>query len=121
MGFDIARGLPLPTLVLHAARGEQRRLADELVRARAWQGSGDEVYCHKTMLDLVLRLQGLSGQMAPEEVRRWRDWYARHRTSVTDAVRDADDRVPSLIDTAQWVRHFARHPRSFVRSFVLNR
>jgi predicted ATP-grasp superfamily ATP-dependent carboligase len=121
MGFDIARALPLPTLVWHAARGERDVLRAELERAAAWRPTGHEVYCHKTMLDLVLALQGLSGQMPLGEVRKWRSWYAEHRSGVTDAVRDRDDAVPALVDTAQWVQHFARHPRSFVRSFVLNR
>ncbi len=121
MGFDIARELALPQLVWHAAKGDEEALRAELDRARAWKPTGHEVYCHKTMLDLVLTLQGLSGQMPRDEIRKWRSWYAEHRTGVTDAVRDADDRVPALIDTAQWVQHFAKHPRSFVRSFVLNR
>jgi predicted ATP-grasp superfamily ATP-dependent carboligase len=121
MGFDIARGLPLPLLVLHAARGENDRVKELVEEARAWKSHGDEVYCHKTMLDLVLSLQGLSGQMTPDEVKRWRAWYAKHRKTATDAVRDEDDRMPAVIDAAQWVSHFARHPRSFVRSFVLNR
>jgi predicted ATP-grasp superfamily ATP-dependent carboligase len=121
MGFDVARGLPLPMLVWHAARGEGDQMRQELARAQAWQARGNEVYCHKTMLDLVLGLQGLSGQMTRDEVRRWRDWYATHRKTATDAVRDPDDRMPAVVDAAQWVRHFARHPRSFVRSFVLNR
>jgi predicted ATP-grasp superfamily ATP-dependent carboligase len=121
MGFDIARGLPLPLLVLHAANGDNDKVEAELARARAWSANGDEVYCHKTMLDLVLSLQGLSGQMTAEEVKRWRAWYTKHRKHATDAVRDSDDRMPSVIDAAQWVTHFARHPRSFVRSFVLNR
>lgn len=121
MGFDVARGLSLPMLVLHAARNDRGALADELERARSWESRGDEVYCHKTMLDLVLGLQGLSGQMSPDEVKRWRSWYATHATVATDAVRDPDDRMPAIIDAAQWVSHFARHPRSFVRSFVLNR
>lgn len=121
MGFDIARGLPLPMLVLHSAQNEKARVDDEMKRARAWQARGDEVYCHKTMLDLVLGLQGLSGQMTHDEVRRWRDWYAKHKDTATDAVRDPDDKMPAIIDAGQWMRHFARHPRSFVRSFVLNR
>lgn len=121
MGFDVARGVPLPMMVWHAARGEQRELDEALARARAWRGTGREVYCHKTMLDLVLTLQGMSGQMSTDDVRHWRSWYADHRATATDAVRDPDDRMPAVIDAASWVQHFAKHPRSFVRSFVLNR
>lgn len=121
MGFDIARGLHLPILVWHAARGEDARALAELERARAWRSSGDEAYCHKTMLDILLTLQGLSRQMSRGDVKRWREWYANHRDGVTDAVRDPDDQLPTVIDTAQWFQHFAKHPRSFVRSFVFNR
>jgi hypothetical protein len=121
MAFDIARGLSIPMLVFHSAQRDETAVHAELERARAWKATGGEVYCHKTMLDLVLGLQGLSGQMSREEVERWREWYARHRDNATDAVRDPDDRLPGVIDAAQWAGHFARHPRSFVRSFVLNR
>lgn len=121
MGFDIARGVPLPMLVWHAARGEQAELDREMARAREWRATGGEVYCHKTMLDLVLTLQGMSGQMSKDDVRHWRRWYKDHERTVTDAVRDPDDRMPAMIDAASWAKHFAKHPRSFVRSFVLNR
>jgi len=121
MGFDIARGIPLPMLVWHAARGDKTALDEELAQARAWVAKGDEVYCHKTMLDLVLTLQGMSGQMTRDDVKRWRAWYRDHRAGVTDAVRDPDDRMPAVVDAASWAKHFAKHPRSFVRSFVLNR
>jgi D-aspartate ligase len=121
MGFDVARGLPLPMLVMHAAAGDTAALSAEMDRARAWKPTGDERYCHKTMLDLVLTLQGLSGQMSLADVRHWRGWYSKHKHAATDAVRDPDDTKPALVDAAEWVKHFARHPRSFVRSFVLNR
>ncbi len=121
MGFEIARGLSLPMLVWHAARGDDEKVAEEMEHARARRLRGDEVYCHKTMLDLLLTLQGLSGTMSRGDVKRWRRWYAEHRAVATDAVRDPDDRVPTLVDAAQWAAHFAKHPRSFVRSFVLNR
>jgi predicted ATP-grasp superfamily ATP-dependent carboligase len=121
MGFDVARGAPLPMLVWHAARGDKAALAAALATATAWKSTGQEVYCHKTMLDLVLGLQGLSGQMSRDDVRHWRRWYADHRATATDAVRDPDDKRPALVDAASWVQHFAKHPRSFVRSFVLNR
>lgn len=121
MGFDIARGVPLPMLVWHAARGDEKALAEALATARAWRGAGGEVYCHKTMLDLVLTLQGMSGRMSKDDVVHWRRWYREHRATVTDAVRDPGDRMPALVDAASWAKHFAKHPRSFVRSFVLNR
>lgn len=121
MGFDIARGVPLPMLVWYAANGDQTKLQEELDRARAWRPTGGEVYCHKTMLDLVLTLQGMSGQMSRDDVRHWKRWYKDHKSTATDAVRDADDPKPAMIDAAMWVKHFAKHPRSFVRSFVLNR
>src|SRR5690606_21696062 len=70
MGFDIARGLSLPMLVWHAARGDDARVEEELGRARARRLRGDEVYCHKTMLDLLLTLQGLSGTMSRGDVKR---------------------------------------------------
>lgn len=129
MGFDIARGLPLPMLVLEGASSrpleessggtaDSVEVSTLLARARAWRATGDEAYCHKTMLDLVLTLQGISGRMSRSDVRHWRRWHRDHL--VTDAVRDGDDRVPAVIDTAQWLKHFARYPRSFVRSYVLN-
>ncbi len=121
MGFDIARGASLPMLIWHATRGDDVALAKEIERAHAWRSSGREVYCHKTLLDLVLTLQGLSGEMSRDEVRGWRRWYADHREAATDAVRDPDDRKPAVVDAVSWGRTFLRHPRAFVRSFVLNR
>jgi predicted ATP-grasp superfamily ATP-dependent carboligase len=121
MAFDIARGMSLPMMVWHAARGEQWELAQEMQLARLWMPTGHEVYCHRTMLELVLTLQGLSGRMSKSDVRYWRNWYAQHRDEATDAVRDVDDPRPAMADTAAWLKSFAAHPRSFVMSFVLNR
>lgn len=121
MAFEIARGLALPMLVWHAARGDRSAFAQEVARARRWVPSGEEVYLHQGMLNLILTLQGWSGQMSREDVHRWRHWRRTHRAAATDAVRDPDDRMPALVDVALWVRDFARHPRSFIRSFVLNK
>jgi D-aspartate ligase len=122
MGFEVARGLPLPLLVWHAARGEGSRLIPQLARPVAAAPSR-QVYCHKTMLDLMLVLQRHSRRMSRGEVERWRAWHrqAARANAATDAVRDSADPMPAYVDTARWIGHFARHPRSFVNSFVLNR
>ena len=76
---------------------------------------------NRTMLDLVLVLQGMSGQMPRADRKRWRTWLHEHHGLVTDAVRQGGDPMPAVIDTAQWLQHFAKHPRSFIRNFVFNR
>ena len=116
MGFDIARGLPLPMLVLWAAQGDREQLDAELEKARRWRATGDEVYCHKTMLDLVLTLQGLSGQMTKADVRHWRDWVKTHGAGVTDAVRDADDRMPASMPPRGCGTSRSIRAASYVRS-----
>ena len=59
--------------------------------------------------------------MSKDEVTKWRSWLRENRNRVTDAVLDSGDYMPALVDAASWVKHFAKHPRSFVRSYVLNR
>jgi D-aspartate ligase len=118
MGFEIARGLQLPLLVWRAAHGEAPA-RDGGPRPRA----DGQIYSHKRMLDLMLVLQRLSGRMSGDEVARWRTWHRRARRAgrATDAVHDPDDRIPALVDGARWIGEFARHPRSFMYEFVLNR
>jgi predicted ATP-grasp superfamily ATP-dependent carboligase len=121
MAFDVSRGVPIPKLMYHAARGETAELGRELSAARRETEHTDHGYCHKTILDLVLTLQGASRQMSRADVKKWRAWVKTRDGKLTDAVRDKGDRMPGLVDAATWARHFAKHPRSFVRDFVLNR
>jgi D-aspartate ligase len=124
LGFEVARGLLLPLLVWDAATGDRES-------AQGRRGApmpspdrqGRRVYCHKTLLDLMLVLQRLCGRMSPSEVRHWRRWYAdaRRGAVVTDAVRDRSDVRPAVVDAVKWILAFLRHPRSFLNDFVLNR
>lgn len=117
MAFDVARGMPLPLLAWHAGRGEREALDDALARATGWRSQGNEIYVHKTMFDLALTLNRLTGQMSKDVVQHWRDWYAQH-PEVTDAVRDSTDPAPAIADLMSWGRHMLVHPRSFFRFFV---
>lgn len=121
MGFDIARGNPLPYVIALMCEERKDEASRELAKATAWRGEGTYVYCHEMMLNLVLSLQGMSGQMSRDEVHKWRTWLRENRARVTDAVLDREDRMPAVVDAAAWLKHFAKHPRSFVRSYVLNR
>lgn len=120
MGFDIARGLPLPLLAYHAALGDTQALKAEVQAAREWKGQG-EVYCNRIALEMLLNLQRLSGALPAEEARQWRRWLEDHRGRAVDALIDSDDLVPTAVELAQLVYSSARHPRAFVRSMIFNR
>lgn len=121
MGFDIARGMPLPLFVYEAASGHEERLGEVAREALAWKGGGQYIYCHRGIFELLLRAQGLSGRLSSDEVRHWREWYARNRERAVDAVIDTGDWVPWMVDVAMHLRSYARHPKSFIRTMVLDR
>ncbi|MEQ1672916.1 MAG: hypothetical protein ABL893_18850 [Hyphomicrobium sp.] len=103
------------------ARGDAVRLATLMSAARAWRAKGDEAYCHRGLLELVMKLQRASGRMSRAQVRQWRTWLGQHRAHLVDAIWSGEDPMPTVVDSAHWVEHMVRHPRSFVRQYVLNR
>ncbi|ATB30034.1 carbamoyl-phosphate synthase [Melittangium boletus] len=121
MGFDIARGMPLPLFVYEAASGHEDRLGEVARAALEWKGAGQYIYCHRGIFELLLRAQGLSGRLSSNEVTHWREWYARNRERAVDAVIDTGDWVPWMVDVAMHLRSYARHPRGFIRTMVLDR
>jgi D-aspartate ligase len=121
MGFDIARGMPLPLFVYEAASGHEARLAEVAREALAWKGAGQHIYCHRGIFELLLRVQGLSGRLSSEEVAHWREWYARHRERAVDAVIDTKDWMPWAVDVALHLRSYVRHPKGFIRTMVLDK
>ncbi|QRK10944.1 carbamoyl-phosphate synthase [Archangium violaceum] len=121
MGFDIARGSPLPLFVYEAACGHEERLGEEAKETLGWKGGGQYIYCHRGIFELLLRAQGLSGRLSSDEVKHWREWYARNREHAVDAVIDTGDWVPWMVDTAMHLRTYVRYPKFFIRSMVLDR
>ncbi|RJS27572.1 carbamoyl-phosphate synthase [Corallococcus sp. H22C18031201] len=122
MGFDIARGLPLPMLAYHSALGDRvsLRRAVEAARATGQDASG-EVFCNRIALEMLLSLQRLSGALPADEARQWRRWFEDHRAQAVDPLIDPDDLMPAAVELAQIVYGSARHPRAFLRMMVLNR
>jgi D-aspartate ligase len=119
MGFDVARGAELPLMAYWAAVGRGDSVRALLDSARAWAHGEDRIYCHHFLLEVLLRSQKLSGRMSSEEIASWRKWYASNERPV-DAVDDAADWLPSLVDRGYHLFSYVRHPRAFIRSVALD-
>lgn len=121
LAFDTARGLPLPLLFYHAASGNPGPLAQAVREASASTQPGTAVYCHRFVLEVLLWSQRASGRMSGEEFRHWRQWLFAHRTTRVDAAMDGRDPMPALVDWASHLWSYARHPRHFINTMVLDR
>jgi D-aspartate ligase len=110
MGFDVARGLPLPLMAYEDAVG--RPLDKEPERASNGVGSRIDSYAHGA---------AFKGALSQGEQRKWRKWYDERAATRIDAVADADDRVPELLDLMMIANDVVRHPLRFVSVIALNR
>jgi D-aspartate ligase len=114
MGFDVARGLPLPLLAYRDAIGEPLSLPSEGNDAGPIRG-----YAHGAALQLLLRSQRLSGALSRQELEHWLGWLESEPR--VDAVLDDEDPMPALFDKVNLARDVARHPLRFMRVIALNR
>jgi predicted ATP-grasp superfamily ATP-dependent carboligase len=119
MGFDIARGLPLPLMVYEAAIGRRERLQAYVDRARSDGATDGRVFCNRFELGLLLTSQRLAGAMNAADDRRWKSWLAAHHGKITDALIDPADRWPRFAQVVHQVLRWLRHPRSFLQEFRL--
>jgi hypothetical protein len=120
MGFDIARGVPLPLLVYHGALGHIDAI-DRLI-AEVPDDAGETLhYANRLAAMLMLRSQRASGALSAGEWQQWRNFVKGDGRETVDAVLDRDDWLPTPIEFARELWAFVRHPRSFVRRIVLNR
>jgi len=116
MAFEMARGMPLPYLAYLDATGQHDALSRAVLEAQAESSSGATAYAHTLLLSLVIAGQTLgrhAGLGIPEP---WARWLKQNR--LADAVFDRHDPFPAVLDAAAHLEHFARHPRSFVRSLT---
>jgi D-aspartate ligase len=120
MGFDIARGVPLPLFVYHGALGQTSELA-YLVSQVPDDGADSLHYTNRLAAMLMLGSQRISGALSHGEWKEWKAFVGNKDLSTVDAVLDREDWLPTPVELAQEVWSFVRHPRSFVRRIVLNR
>lgn len=120
MAFDVDRGLPLPLMIYNAALGDWAAVERLVHKANAPIRNERRVYTSRFVLEVMLRAQRLSGALSRNEVYGWRRWFAAHRAAWTDAVIDRGDILPAIVDVANTLFAYARHPRGFFRHMVLN-
>jgi predicted ATP-grasp superfamily ATP-dependent carboligase len=120
MGFDVARGLPLPLLAYGEALRGSRSDLPSCNEVSADVRSG-KVFVYTSAFKVMIASQRLSGALSAEEAETWLNWLGDNRDNRVDAVADPDDVWPGRLDTLRMVHHHLRHPRAFLRSIVLNR
>lgn len=99
MGFETARGLPLPVAVYHAARGDTDALHASL-NAAARSTGGATIYAHRFVFQALLAAQRVGGSMSGADYGRWRTWYRQNRNSAADASADQLDWKPAIVHAA---------------------
>jgi len=117
IGFDIARGLPLPLFAWLAAKGDRAGLQVLAGAARLPEPS-PSIYCDRFALDLMLLLRGLAGTTSAQERQRWQTWLASHRAVTIDATFAAGDRLPGLVHAAAGLFGSIRHARGYWQQSV---
>jgi hypothetical protein len=121
MGFDIARGLPLPLLAYYDALKNRTAFKDLCDRMSPQQESTGAVSVDLSSMRVLLFVQRLSGALSQAEKKKWTEWYDANRHRSTDCAWDAADMLPFWFGAAKLMSRYGRHPRSFFRSIVLNR
>jgi predicted ATP-grasp superfamily ATP-dependent carboligase len=118
--FDIARGFPLPLIVHAAARGDHASMRALVEAAQRPHEDDGLVYCNRFGFEMMLTTQRASGRISAEEAQRWRSWYEAHRGTAIDPIADASDRLPGIVDVANQLYGYVRHPGAFVRGIWLD-
>jgi len=116
MAFEIARGVPLPYLAYLDATGQVDALERLVREAQVEAEASATAYAHTLLLSLVIAGQRLGRPFGGEAPEPWTSWLRKNR--LRDAVFDASDPLPTLLDAAGHLEQFAKHPRSFVRSLL---
>lgn len=120
LALDAARGLPLPQLAYCAAVGDRASFDAHFARAASTERDR-KVFCNRFGMEVLVRSQRASGAMSARDAAGWQRWAADHRDALVDPVADANDPLPIAADVTGMLLSALKHPRSFLRTMVLNR
>jgi D-aspartate ligase len=120
MGFEVARGMPLPAFVYYAGHGQSGETLRRTVDHRAEPDGEHYHFSNQWVLRLVMLTQSLSGRLSPEERQALHAILHDPQARYVDAVKDENDAGPLMADILLNPKHLARHPRDFYRKFFLD-
>jgi hypothetical protein len=122
MGYDIARGMPLPWLSYLGACGEEARLSEEMTRLRNTENPNDTlVFTCRSKLNEMIWAQRMTGVMSGEDFNYWRQWCKHNQERIVDGLADPEDWRPEVGAVATSLLDHLRHPRAFIRKIALDR
>jgi D-aspartate ligase len=116
LAFDIARGLPMPTLFYEGALGHDEAVAATLASIPTEDTTGVHGFCNRSGLSSLVGLRRLLGTMSREDIARWKAWQTADTSTVIDAIADNEDPQPRVVEIIQQFLSCMRHPRAFIRS-----
>jgi D-aspartate ligase len=116
LAFDVARGLPLPTLFYEGALGNHEAVAAAVAAAAGVQSTGPHGFCNRSRLAVLLGLRRILRTMPMQEATRWRGWYDADRDTVIDAIANSADPWPRRFDVLRQLHSYLSHPRAFLRN-----
>jgi D-aspartate ligase len=112
LGFDVARGLPSPYLVYLSAIESHHRFGEELEAALRWKAGGPLIYLNRTAFAWTRAAEAIVGRVPA----RLPASLVAGTPRVLDAVGDADDWRPAVVDGMGQIVGVLRHPRAALRS-----
>jgi hypothetical protein len=110
MGFDIARGAPLPWLAHLSAAGDEEGALR--VAQHAPRGNGMRAYRDLIGIYSKFVTGRAAGTLDADATRHWRAWLRKHDGHAVDAAYSPNDPLPAVASAASQLWRTVRHPRS---------
>ncbi|MCX6127963.1 MAG: hypothetical protein NTX25_02730 [Proteobacteria bacterium] len=119
MAFEIARGIPLPSLAYYDAIKAQNKDLTPLQKTDS-EPLVPRCFGNMSLLMLVLFARFISFQMYPKVLWHWLKFCFSTQSQYQDAVYERNDLVPWFAEVSRTLIFTAKHPRSSWRKFFLS-
>ncbi len=113
--------MELPALAYAAATGNQADVTRLLAHGNSGEQKDVAGFCNRFILTTMVKTQRIFRTMSSKDAARWLHWAKGSDGQMIDAIEDPNDTLPAFIDAGQYLLNFLRHPRAFLKQYVLER